>query len=102
MSAYRLTPDAQTDLIEIRRFTLQQWGIEQSKQYIFKLRDTIKVLAEAPTLGKQRHDMGTDVYSFPHVSHVIYYIIDKQKLVVFGVLHQSMLPRLHLDDRNRS
>ncbi|WP_387466701.1 type II toxin-antitoxin system RelE/ParE family toxin [Photorhabdus sp. RM323S] len=35
---FGLTPDAQSDLIEIRRFTLQQWGPAQSLKYISELR----------------------------------------------------------------
>lgn len=100
MVAYRFTRDAQTDLIEIRRYTLRQWGLEQSKKYLLGLRQTIKVLSETPTIGKQCHEVGNNVFSFPHVSHVIYYTIDKNQLVVFGVLHKSMVPLLHLDDRN--
>jgi toxin ParE1/3/4 len=100
MAAYRLTRDAQTDLIEIRRYTLKQWGIEQSKKYILELRQTIKALSATPTIGKQRHEVGNNVFSFPHVSHVIYYIIDKKQLTVFGVLHKNMIPLLYLDDRN--
>lgn len=100
MVAYRLTRDAQTDLIEIRRYTVKQWGLEQSKKYLLELRQTIKVLSETPEIGKQRHEVGNKVFSFPHVSHVIYYIINNKQLIVFGVLHKSMVPLLHLDDRN--
>ena len=100
MVAYKITIDARAELIEIRRYTLNQWGSEQSKKYLAELRQTIKVLSETPTMGKQRHDVGTNVYSFPYVSHVIYYIYEKQSLVVFAILHKNMLPHLHLDDRN--
>ncbi len=100
MAAYRLTRDAQTDLMEIRRYTLKQWGVEQSKKYLLELRQTIKVLSETPTMAKQRNEVGNNVFSFSHVSHVIYYTIDKNQLVVFGILHKSMVPLLHLDDRN--
>lgn len=100
MAAYSLTRDAQKDLIEIRRYTLKQWGVEQSKKYLLEIRQTIKALSETPAIGKQRHEVGNNVFSFPHVSYVIYYIIDKNQLVVFGVLHKSMVPLLQLDDRN--
>lgn len=33
---YHLTPDAQSDLIGIHRFTLAQWGTTQSKTGEFK------------------------------------------------------------------
>lgn len=100
MAAYRLTPSAQTDLIEIRRYTLKQWGVEQSKKYLLELRQTIRGLSETPAMGKQRHEVGVDAFSFPHASHVIYYLVNKQKIVIFAVLHKSMLPLLHLDNRD--
>lgn len=100
LPAYRLTPDAQTDLIEIRRYTLNQWGKGQSQKYLSELRQTIKLVSETPTIGKQCHEVGVEVFSFPHASHVIYYTLYEQKVVVFGVLHKSMIPLTHLDERS--
>ena len=37
MPGFRLTPDAQTDLIEIRRFTIRQWSKAQSQKYLSEL-----------------------------------------------------------------
>ena len=99
MPIYRLTPDAQTDLIEIRRFTVKHWGTAQSQKYLLELRQTIRLLAETPTLGKPRPDVGSKVLSFPHVSHVIYYVVHEQQLIVFGVLHKRMVPLNHLAER---
>jgi len=99
MLSYRLTPDAQTDLIEIRRFTVKQWGTAQSQKYLLELRQTIRLLAETPSLGKSRPDVGSNVLSFPHVSHVIYYVVHEQQLIVFGVLHKRMVPLNHLAER---
>lgn len=96
---YRLTPDAQADLIEIRRFTLKQWGAHQSQKFLSELRQTIRLLAETPSVGKLRPDVGIDVLSFPCVSHVIYYLIHKRQIVVFGVLHKRMVPANHLIER---
>ena len=99
MLIYRLTPDAQTDLIEFRRFTVSQWGAAQSQKYLFELRQTIRLLAETPSLGKARPDVGSSVLSFPHASHVIYYVVHEQPLIVFGVLHKRMVPLNHMAER---
>jgi len=99
---YRLTPDAQTDLVEIRRFTLAQWGSEQSKKYLSELRQVIRLLSETPNMGRQRQKLGLNVFSFPHSSHVIYYLQHGKQLVVFAVLHKSMVPGSHLEDREIS
>lgn len=98
-TTYRFTPDAQSDLIDIRRFTVQQWGAAQSQIYLSDLRSTIRLLAETPSLGKPRPEVGEHVLSFPHVSHVIYYVIHEQQVVVFGVLHKRMVPLNHLTER---
>ena len=97
---YRLTPEAQADLSEIRQYTLQQWGIVQARQYLSGLRKTLNLLAEAPSLGELRPEVGTNVLSFPHVSHVVYYIVHKQQVVIFGVLHKRMVPLKHLMERS--
>ena len=99
MLIYRVTPDAQTDLIEIRRFTVKRWGTAQSQKYLLELRQTIRLLAETPSLGKSRPEVGSNVLSFPHVSHVIYYVVHEQQLIVFGVLHKRMVPLNHLAER---
>ena len=99
MPVFRLTPDAQDDLIEIRRYTLQQWGAEQSQKYLREIRNTIGLLAETPALGKSRPEVGANVHSFPQGSHVIYYVIHNQQMVVFGVLHKRMAPLAHLNER---
>lgn len=98
-TSYRFTADAQSDLIEIRQYTFQQWGLAQSRKYLLELRKTISLLAESPFLGKSRPDVGAEVFSFPHAGHVIYYILHEQQIVVFGVMHKRMVPTKHLIER---
>lgn len=101
MPAYRLTPDAQSDLIKIRRFTVEQWGSTQSRNYLTELRVTMQLLAKTPALGKRRPDVGPEVLSFPQGSHVIYYVVNEKQLVVFAVLHKRMVPLNHLAERHK-
>ena len=102
MPNYNLTPGAQTDLIEIRRYTIEQWGVSQSKKYTSELRKTIRVLSENPLIGIQRQDIAAGVFSFPYASHVFYYIYQNKQLVIFGILHKGMVPYNHLGNRERS
>ena len=99
MTHYSLTSEGQADILDIRRFTVENWGQSQSNKYLAALRQTLRLLAETPSLGILRPDVGVDVRSFPHVSHVIYYFMKEQQIVVFGVLHKRMVPTLHLNDR---
>ena len=99
---YRLTPDAQSDLIEIHRYTLVQWGSVQSKKYLSELRQIMSLLSETPKMGTQRLELGAEIFSFPHSRHVIYYQCHGKPLIVFGILHKSMVPMVHLEDRETS
>ncbi|MDX5999828.1 type II toxin-antitoxin system RelE/ParE family toxin [Shewanella oneidensis] len=54
--------------------TLAQWRATQSKTYLSGLKQTIQLLAETPTLGKNRPKVRMNVFSFPYSRHVIYYI----------------------------
>ena len=74
-------------------------GNEQSKKYILELRRLLTLLSDNPSMGIRRRDIDEGVYSFPHASHVIYYIIEKKHLIVTGVLHSSMAPTNHLEGR---
>lgn len=99
MLNYRLTADAQSDLINIRNYTLERWGRQQSQKYLTEIRQTIRLLSETPAIGKQRPDVALDIFSFQYVSHVIYFTLRERQLIVFGVLHKSMVPGNHLGER---
>lgn len=99
MTAFRLTPDARSDLANIHRFTLERWSKAQSEKYLSELRLTLHLLAETPSLCKVRPDIGSGVFSFPYASHIIYVILHGQQLVVFGILHKRMVPLDHLTKR---
>jgi len=96
---YWLTPDAQSDLVDVRRFTLREWGQAQSQKYFSELRQPLGLLADNPSLGKARPELGEKLASFPHGSHIIYYLMHKRQLIVIGVLHKRMVPLNHLTDR---
>lgn len=91
-----LTPDAQLDLIAIRRHTVNEWGSRQSQKYLAELRSTLRLLAGTPRLGKGMPEIGQGVLSFPHVSHLVFYVMHERQVVVFGVLHKRMVPNSHL------
>ena len=101
-SSFRLTADAKSDLIEIRRYTVHKWDLTQRNLYFSGLQKTIRLQAESPYLGASRPDVGKGVLSFSHAKYVIYYVVREQKIVVFGVLHHAMVPVDHLTDRGVS
>ncbi len=99
MALFRLSLDAQADLMNIRQYTLENWGSKQSEKYLIELQQTIELLASSPDMGKKRLDISINTLSFPHASHVIYYCVENNYLLVFAVLHKSRVPNTHLENR---
>lgn len=98
--SYKLTGEAQRDIIEIRDYTSKNWGAKQSRAYLRKLQVVLSQLAEMPGMGQHRiGDVGENIYSFPYISHMIYYCAQDTNIVVLAVLHQSRVPTKHLGHR---
>lgn len=96
LSGYSLTSDAKAGLLEIRRFTLQEWGVSQTEKCFSGLRKTLRLLVEFPAQGRHRPEVSEGVLSIPYASHIIYYMAHQQQLVDFAALHKRMAPVNHL------
>ena len=96
MRALRLSQQTQNHLNEIKIYTISKWGIKQSTKYLVELHQTSLLLSKNPQLGKKRFDLNEGIYSFPHKSHTIYYKYNDKQIFVLAYLHQSMLPKKHI------
>ncbi|WP_071842694.1 type II toxin-antitoxin system RelE/ParE family toxin [Cedecea neteri] len=98
--AYRLTEEARRDIVEIRDYTVANWGIPQSKSYLLGLRQLFSRLAESPEIGQCRAaELGSNISSFPYSSHMVYYLKKPDAVEILAVLHQSRVPSRHLSNR---
>jgi toxin ParE1/3/4 len=95
MAKFILTDEAVTHINNIRDYTRNRWGKQQVKQYLSSLRASLQQLAENPLMGTLRFKE-EGIYSFPYASHTVYYIQQKDCIVILAVLHQSMTPEIHL------
>ena len=93
---YRLTPEAARDMETIWLVTLKEWGMEQANRYTDELTEAFGQLAEHPKIatpcdrirkGYRRSQVGR---------HVIYFRQTDYGIAVVRVLHDRMLPTLHL------
>ena len=91
------TDEAKHDVVAIRHYTLKKWGAVKAKTYLSELRNCLQRLQEQPLIGSKRSaDLGIGVLGFPYVSHMIYYRLHENDLIVLAILHQSMVPSLHV------
>lgn len=96
MPKFILTDEAVAHINNIRDYTRKKWSGQQVKQYLNSLRLSLNQLAENPLMGTLRFKEES-IYSFPCLSHTVYYVQQKDCILVLAILHQSMTPEMHLN-----
>jgi toxin ParE1/3/4 len=94
MSRFELAGRAAADLLEIVRYTHQQWGGAQTQRYREELELALQHLSLAPDVGRKRDAIVPGLRSFPVAQHVVFYIQRKDKILVLRILH----PRMDVED----
>ena len=94
MPKFRLSRLARLDLIEIADYTQDTWGSEQAERYLESFEDCLKLLVEAPEMGRKCSLIGPGIRRIEHRKHVVFYRVDSAGIFVTRILHQRMLPKL--------
>ena len=94
MSRFELATRANADLLEIVRYTYQEWGAAQAQSYRVELELALQQLSLTPALGRRREAIAPGLQSFPVAQHIAFYIQRKDRIVVLRILH----PRMNVDD----
>jgi toxin ParE1/3/4 len=86
----RFSTAAQNDLSQIAEYTLENWGVAQSRKYRDDLIQTLDSLQRDPRIGRLAHLTSRPVRQFPFASHVIYYLAESEGILIVRVLAQAM------------
>jgi len=96
--AFNLTPRAKEDLRGIWNYTADVWDEARADHYIKELFERFDKLAQHPRMGKHRPNIQEGYYSFPHASHLVFYLIAKNDIHIIGVPHKEMDVISYFDD----
>lgn len=96
MSSWLLSAKAKADLDGIRDYTIDTWDIEQAKNYISEPLQVIERVARSPKHGAPCEHLGAGTRKVRSNSHLIYYRMVDDDLIVRRILHESMNIRRHL------
>ena len=88
--SYRITENADSDLLAIARYTEELLGINQRDKYLGELYERIQALAKNCYDGRHRPEIKEGYYSFNQGKHVIFYMITEQTIDIIGVPHSVM------------
>ena len=96
MGTYVLSLNAQESLKEIKAYSTEKFGEDQTRIYLGRLRDRMRYLADNPERGQARNETRWGYYSYFEGSLTIYYKILSDQIAIIDILHQSMEPMRHL------
>jgi toxin ParE1/3/4 len=73
MAKYRLTAEADSDLITINQLEIRQFGKSQADKYFNNFFDYFELIAQKPLAFKSVDEISKDCRCCPFVSNRIYY-----------------------------
>ena len=89
MSRYRLSKDAESDLIEIARYIAGNASLETAERELTHIIETIIQIASHPSVGRPEVRYGRGILSFPSRKYKIYYRKRIQGILVLHIFHAA-------------
>jgi toxin ParE1/3/4 len=95
-ASFRLTRDAERDVLDIYLYTLEHFGPAQADAYTSALVARFSTLAAQPSLGRDFGDIHPGTCRANQQSHAIYFRPDADGILILRILHQATDPARHL------
>lgn len=73
IKGYVLSQEADNDIEGIFEYGQYQFGASQTIEYLIGLNNHFKAIAKNPDIGKERREIKEGLFSFPYISHIIFY-----------------------------
>jgi len=90
LKRYRLSLEAQSDLIDIKAYLIEAGGARLARYVLGEIRQALQMLAQNPGAGHVRDDITDEPVKFwPVFAYLIIYDPAMQPLGVARVLHAS-------------
>lgn len=85
----QISEQATRDLEDIFDYTENEFGLRQAVTYITSFDDVFFRLTDHPLMGKERIEIKKGLFSVLHESHVVFYRIKRQHIMIVRILHGS-------------
>lgn len=92
MHNVRVSSEAENDLELIADYTIRTWGTNQADEYLARIEDGLSLLARNPHVGRTCDALQPGLHRFEIGKHVVFYICERDGILVVRILHESMVP----------
>ena len=93
MAEYRLSHQAEADLLDIYEFTNIKFGRYQAEAYYAGLERSFSLLADFPLMGTSADELVVGFRRFRFQSHHIFYSVEAHHITVRALIHVQMKQR---------
>lgn len=87
---------ARTDLLEIREYSIEQFGGDVADTYFLGFDEAFDLLASHPLIGPARPELGKGIRCLVHRRHRIFYSFDGETVLIVRIVHHAMDVRVAL------
>lgn len=91
-----ISRSARADLKAIARYSEREWGAARSKSHLAAFAERFALLTRRPKLGAPHDDTSRGHRALPVGRHLVFYRIDRNRLLIIRVQHERMDVKLHL------
>ena len=89
MTTYELSKDAEDDLREIARYTLDMWGADKFSDYREGIKNTLAEIGEGTVTFRQFSSRFSNLYVTKYRYHYIFYTKRSgRNPIIVGVIHE--------------
>lgn len=96
---YKISPIATLALEEIFYYGLLEFGPIQANKYQEAIHQTFDLLAFMPKVGRPSERHPDNQYRFPHGSHVIYYHVEQDNIIIDDIVLSVQVTSLWPDEK---
>lgn len=89
MANYRISPRAETRLLEIEAYTAATFGEYQADAYITGFQKTFELIANFPLVGHSADELRPGYRRYRYQSHLIFYTEEANHVLIRAIIHAS-------------
>jgi toxin ParE1/3/4 len=90
---FRYSPLAESDLDDISAWSLKRFGFDQTEAYLLGIEQACVEIARIPLRARLHRGRRQGVRRVEHGSHVIFYSVEEDYVVIGRILHKHQLAR---------
>jgi toxin ParE1/3/4 len=92
---FQYSPLAESDLDDISAWSLKQFGADQTEAYLLGIEQACVEIARNPLRARLHQGRKPGVRRVEHRSHVIFYELTDDGILIGRILHKNMLAKKH-------